>query len=138
MFTTPCFIRKNTPSILEYLTSLGYKNDYYPYSKGNTIRCHVFGNKARFQTFGNFEADADIRLENESIDCGNNEELFKAIAALQDDSDYMQWFTSKIGIWWVLCKDETFAVDSVQAKDFNYTKQPLHKATIKELIEHFK
>ncbi len=28
----------------------------------------------------------------ESIDCRSNHQLFKAVTAIRDDSDYMQWF----------------------------------------------
>ncbi len=36
-----------------------------------------------------------------SVDCGTNEDLFLAIAALRDDTDKYQWFTD--GDKWILC-----------------------------------
>lgn len=83
------------------------------------------------------------------IDCGTNEELFLAIAALRDDSNYMQWFIT----------DSILSVsygDSI-GNDHYFTEPKgimffwdeywdnatiisgrYHKATVDELIEHFK
>lgn len=89
----------------------------------------------------------DYLINLDFTDCGNNEELFKAIAALRDDSDYMQWFVcdssyivnnddypiyineSHIKGEWFLCKNDNFGGD--------YSEN-WHKASVKELIEHFK
>ena len=64
-----------------------------------------------------------------SIDCGTNEELFLAIAALRDDSDNLQWFTDGNG-YWQLC------IGKFRYPNLAYEK--VHKATVEELIEHFK
>ena len=64
------------------------------------------------------------------IDCGINEELFLAIAALRDD-DINQWFTD--GIRWELC-----GVDEASYYGWkNIYKSVFHKATLEELIKHF-
>ena len=78
------------------------------------------------------------------IDCGTNEELFLAIAALRDDTDENQWFTN--GEEWAYhpkteccspCNTvyRTLAFDSIP-KDTNMGNY--HKATVEELIKHFK
>jgi hypothetical protein len=59
------------------------------------------------------------------VDCGANEELFLAIAALRDDTDKYQWFTD--GDLWFKCGDEVCNEG-----------RKIHKATVNELIEHFK
>jgi len=66
------------------------------------------------------------------IDCGTNEKLFLALAALRDDSDYMQWFivinpvgTQKVGDWYFSDHNRC---------NRNYVR----KVTPDELIEHFK
>lgn len=59
------------------------------------------------------------------IDCGTNEELFLAIAALRNDTDKCQWFTD--GDLWFKCGDEV-----------RNEGRKIHKATVNELIEHFK
>lgn len=66
------------------------------------------------------------------IDCEENEQLFLALAALRDDSDYMQWFTN--GEKWIQNKQNDIEI-------IRYgTGNPInfHKATVEEIIEHFK
>ena len=69
------------------------------------------------------------------IDCGTNEELFLAIAALRDDSDKFQYFTN--GVFWIKCSQ----LELKHELDNNYEEfcvADFHKATVQELIEHFK
>lgn len=67
------------------------------------------------------------------IDCGTNEDLFLAIAALRDDTDKNQWFTD--GDLWFKCGDETV---EYHLNHLNECGRKIHKATVDELIEHFK
>ena len=73
------------------------------------------------------------------IHCGTNEALFLAIAALRDDTDDSQWFVYPPENIWFICDDDDINYarenikDSVQAAWFHCS----HKATVKELIEHF-
>lgn len=84
----------------------------------------------------------DIKSPNDcnGIDCGTNEELFLAIAALRDDTDDSQWFVYPPENTWFICDDDDINYaranirDSVQAAWFHCS----HKATVEELIEHFK
>jgi hypothetical protein len=126
MFTQSCFIRKNTSEIRQYLDKIGYKyggkaskNDqpYLCCSLGKYFECNSF--PARHQGI---------------IDCAENEVLFKAIAALQDDKPDYQWF-----VW----DDENDKGDKFKQyipvepwQDWWWFE--VHKATVKELIEHFK
>jgi hypothetical protein len=128
-FTTPCFIRKNTQELRRGLKELGYshgKPKYYADddNKYDFIMCnngiffllsqknHVIRNGHPLKKRG-------------SVDCGTNEELFLAIAALRDDTDKYQWFTD--GDLWFKCGDEVCNEG-----------RKIHKATVNELIEHFK
>lgn len=112
-FTQRAFIRKNTPELRAKLCGLGIK---------------VFPDIFNFPCLScsdglAFPADGNNR--NGGIDCGDNENLFLAIAALRDDSDYMQWF-----------KDDN---NFIQSMINVYIGNPsYHKATVPELIEHFK
>ena len=93
VFIQPCFIRKNTQELRNKLSELGYT-----YSNCDNLDLDyiiTFPSKGRYSIF------ADYHFKNEHfekiwkikyIDCGDNEELFLAIAALRDDTDYMQWF----------------------------------------------
>ena len=82
-------------------------------------------------------------LDDGFIDCGTNEELFLAIAALRDDSDKHQFFTN--GKEWIQCEKEDW-IDEISSLcvggNYNYDKKgelslEFHKATVEELIEHF-
>ena len=76
----------------------------------------------------------------ELVDCGENEELFLALSAMRDDSDYMQWF---------ICKEEYLGdglrVVPVGEWQLNVTKDKptcgpnklWRKATAEEIINHF-
>ncbi len=125
MFTEKCFIRKNTKELQDKLSDIGY----------NIL------SSARLQFINNilcgngFCASILINKSNKSdfVDCGKNEELFLAIAALRDDSNEHQWF-----IW----DDDENEGDKWKLYDGNSNWSwwifEVHKATIEELIEHFK
>lgn len=128
-FTTPCFIRKNTANIRNRLKELGYYCN--PYLGWNNLYTSIFGPTSIYSL-----DDDDINGLKEIydfIDCGTNEELFLAIAALRDGTDkYMQWFTD--GNHWYQNKISDREVERFGAGDpISY-----HKATVNELIEHFK
>ena len=95
-FIQPCFIRKNTPELRKTLEALGYKagfgninNDSIATSSiTNTYSC------ISMSIFDNENHHINWKANGKRIDCGDNEDLFLALAALRDDNDYMQWFVS--------------------------------------------
>lgn len=64
--------------------------------------------------------------------CIGNPQLFKAVSAMRDDSDYMQWFTNYKRDEWLLCKKENYQ-DFVKLN----VHVNFHKATLSELQYHF-
>lgn len=141
MFTKPCFIRKNTSELQSKLEYLGYKSCADTNDKCNAICTFTRDNKPEYMTF-EVDDDFEINIKNDYpfIDCGENDELFLAIAALRDDADYMQYFVC--AGYFVLC-DRIDLVDmySVLHSGNMYSIEELdnaHKATVEELIEHFK
>lgn len=119
-FTQPCFIRKNTPELRKKLEEFGYiMGESLNTNKSKGLICTKYG-----KVF-NIICNADISKYD--IDCGTNEELFLALAALRDDSDYMQWFTD--GKLWEKSNNDLPS---------HYMQLEGHKATLQELIEHFK
>lgn len=137
-FTTPCFIRKNTLELRKKLEELGYKNRNLYFYDCIGVVYDGFDCISQWM-FGSIWDFADC------IDCGTNEELFLAIAALRDDTNENQWFICDVNHWdrsdngeatvyaeigeWIFCKSN----DDDCARDNHY-----HKATVEELIEHFK
>lgn len=121
-FTTPCFIRKNTQELRRGLEELGYKM-LSPIEYDN-LECS-----------DNWVNDVKSLNDCNGIDCGTNEDLFLAIAALRDDTDKYQWFTD--GNKWIMCPAIKFSSYWVY-NDIDVNIDTVHKATVDELIEHFK
>lgn len=131
-FTTPCFIRKNTANIRNRLKELGYYCN--PYLGWHNLYTSIFGVTSVCSM-----DDDDINALSEEIDslidCGTNEELFLAIASLRDDTDKYQWFTD--GDKWIMCPEIKFSTYWAY-NDIDVNTDTIHKATVEELIEHFK
>lgn len=132
MFTTPCFIWKNTPALVDKLKNLGYITN---------IGQHFSQEKYLIAYKGVYLSEDDINdlYRENCVDCLNNEELFLAIAALRMYSDENQWFTD--GKTWFKCQYESIEQQKEEAKNNNYFGAWIyncHKATVKELVEHFK
>lgn len=68
------------------------------------------------------------------VNCLGNPELFKAVTAIKNDSDFMQWFTD--GENWICCPTRKWK-DYV-GLSYNFHLRNCHKATLEELQEHFK
>ena len=128
MFTQPCFIRKNTPELRKKLEELGYKpNGYECFWEDNSRYIITTIDNQGYSYYTLCIKDSCL-LENELfIDCEDNEELFLALAALRDDSDYMQWFTD--GKLWEKSNNDLPS---------HYMQLEGNKATVEEIIEHFK
>lgn len=143
-FTTPCFIRKNTPELRKKLEKLGYKSRTISNNDKLCLATTANNVYAKYTIITNemFDSVDPHKTWNCAgrIDCGTNEELFLAIAALRDDTDDSQWFVYPPENIWFICDDDDINYarenikDSVQAAWFHCS----HKATVEELIEHFK
>ena len=141
MFTTKCFIRKNTPELQDKLKKLGYHICSCCKFKDN-IWLHNFisDEHDRYEIHGLGAWDVEDNQEevlnlflignaehpNPAIDCGDNEELFIAIASLRDDTDKYQWFT-----------DGNITEMSTEDLPSKYMMLEGHKCTVEELIKIF-
>ena len=143
-FTTPCFIRRNTPEVRKKLEELGYEIlnsgdttlDAHNYD-GKGSHKSIEEGKAIITSYGNLYGviyDVDTVTKKVRIDCGTNEELFLAIASLRNDTDKNQWFTD--GDKWILCPEIKFSTYWAY-NDVDINTDTIHKATVNELIEHF-
>lgn len=142
-FIQPCFIRKNTPELREKLEELGYKPSYpifiYPEVFKHIAACNFFGSKYYGVSDDEVSHHGEIKdaIKNRGmIDCGDNEELFIALASMTDDE-------------YGLCDYYIVTTDN----NLRYEKGSIHralpissvihpscyrKATVEEIIEHFK
>lgn len=134
-FKQSVFIKKNTQELQNKLKKLGYKyGGCDSQSVGNSaLYCY-------YDTYYEIYPSKPAR-DHKIIDCGYNDELFLALAALRSDSDMFQWF---------ICTEEyisTHTMDFVKVGTWQLNtqhnklsyglKRLWKKATIKEIIEHF-
>lgn len=134
-FIRSCYIRKNTPELRSKLASLGLmlQNKKIKYEEFPAL---MVMNGIIYPAY----LIKPSRFYNVT-DCGTNEEAFIAIASIRDDTDKNQWFISLKD-----CFD--LDIEPMKAGDwrFNpkYDKLPRRlrkiwkRATLKEIIEHFK
>lgn len=130
MFTTPCFIRKNTPELRKNLEELGYKYNGRDTESWGASALYCFDGKY-YEVY-----PAKPSRYHSIVDCGTNEELFLALVALRDDSDKNQWIIDEANECFGL-EDSWFICDK---DDMNERAIYTHykKATVEEIINHFK
>lgn len=152
-FTTPCFIRKNTVELRKKLEELGYK---IINSGGTTLDAHNFDGRGHHKhidegtaiitSYGRYYGVVyvvdDVTTKGR-IDCGTNEDLFLALAALRDDADKRQWFIydTMDCIFEDMRVIDWFKCDENDIKDMMFYDAEFlncHKATAEEIIEYFK
>lgn len=138
-FLQTAFIRKNTPELRKKLEELGYlhgKPEYYiddDDNKYDFIMCHN-GRFFLLSQENHVIRNGHPLKKHGSINCGTNESLFLAIAALRYDTDDSQWFTD--GEDWFLCQYLKVGMHYQDKPEILFDKW--HKASVNELIEHFK
>ena len=126
MYLRQCFLRNARKELCLFLSGLNYTPMYM------VFRNNIAGNNLVLECGTWHFTDSDNHPN--SIDCGENEDLFCAIAALRDDSNFMQWFTN--GTDWY---QVTAMVSDGRQELINYFgPDNFHKASVEELIEHFK
>lgn len=141
MFKIDCFIRKDTPELSQRLEGLGYTICPCSDFEGS-VWLSILPENGTVHGIGFYDEDytgrkttqeeldfflyENSKSKNPRIDCGDNEELFIALAALRDDTAKNQWFV----------------VDNILVKCYNdipdkYIQLNGHKATPEEIIKHF-
>lgn len=164
MFTQPCFIRKNTPELRKKLEDLGYKPCNPFDNRCNAICTFARDGKSEYMDF-EIDEDFEVNIKDSFpfVDAGTNEKLFLALAALRDDTWKNQWmvvpkikikrlsgyfpqmcgrdghYMDVIGYDWTICQEPNIH-QKIQSyiEDGEDEKFLPHKATVQELIEHFK
>jgi hypothetical protein len=126
MFKHSSFIYKNNPELRQYLDTIGYK---YGGKASKFEQPYLYCSLDKY-----FECNSFPARYHGIIDCAENEELFKAIAALRDDKPDYQWF-----VW----DDENDEGEKFKQyipgeswQDWWWLE--VHKATVNELLKYFK
>ena len=135
MFTASCFIKKNTPELINKLIDLGYVKALFDeeYTKSDAYGLIV--DQGDIAPLEHAMQEMELMFTYNFVDCGENEDLFLALAALRDDTDKWQlfifdgidvpdYFLQKGDMW--ICSLDKHLVKNC------------HKATVEEIIEHFK
>ena len=129
MFKHDCFIRKNSEYLRKSLDLIG---------KRNLCNIHygiLITHSDKHYSLLDCNETIEIMLDDGLIDCGTNEELFLAIAALRDDSDIdnNQVFIHQDGNFYKCECDSKIDMWG----DFEESESYPRKATVSELIELF-
>ena len=141
MFTASCFIRKNTPELINKLIDLGYVKALFDEEYTKSEAYGLIVDQGDIAPLEHGIQEMELMFTYNFVDCGDNEELFLALAALRDDSDVNQWFVMDVEEYVNINQGDWFlATDRNKGKHIGTQIDPMycHKATVEELIEHFK
>lgn len=144
-FIQPCII-KNTPERRAKLELLGVIYDGY-YGQNNDFIVVDYGPyNNKYDTVNTLPSNVSYHTYDgyktfDYMDCGDNEDLFFALATLRDDTDVNQWFVMDVEEYMDINQGDWFlATDRNKGKHIGTQIDPMycHKATVEEIIEHFK
>ena len=148
-FTQTCFIKNNTEQLRNKLSDLGWKICLCCGFK-ESMWLRTLPQNSSIHGIGYYDEASSVEeelnrflnsKEENCIDCGTNEELFLAIAALRDDSDINQWFVLDKYIGQEdlpsILEGSLCFCDKKDSKDCFPKYYEYHKATIEELINYF-
>ena len=137
IFKYSAFI-ENSEAVRNWLKQIGYT--FCPCVTDNS-EDWIFTSENGYVHSIDSETKGDILAEQKQglsdlVDCRENIPLFKAVTAVRDDSDNMQWFVSEKGKF-ILCRQSELkhVIDNYYE---DYSISDFHKATLEELKERFK
>lgn len=148
-FLTPCFVRVEDPAerkkLIEWLEGIGHDVCICCHFEGHsTLYCDPIL-KSKFDVHGFPDKEDEIgftieKLKREnamkdypSYDCGTSVELFRALAAMNDENDLEQWFVVDDGF-----EEEMVCSKSEVDYDYILSCYDHRKATAEEIVEYFK
>lgn len=150
-FLTPCFVRVEDPAerekLIEWLEEIGYHVcSCCKYDGWNTLDCGpVDRGDVTFEVHGvpdnDEESEYNVELfkyenshkEHPAYDCGDSVDLFRALAAINDDNDREQWFVVDDGF-----QEEMVCSKSDVDYDYILSSYDHRKATADEIVKYFK
>ena len=136
-FKTPCFVRvedaEKRDELIAYCKKIGYLQKYACDNKYLTVIAGFEPNQVDTALWCKDLRDA--MLGRGLIDCGTDIELFKALAAMNDENDREQWFTDTAD-GFSKCSVDRW-LDEWQP-EYHDRYSIWRKATVEEIVEHFK
>lgn len=130
-FTTPCFVRVEDAAerkkLIEWLEGIGYEYVQPPKEDrlGRKVICESL--------YAGLAHDEQIFASADYIDAGTSVELFRALAAMNDENDREQWFVVDDGF-----EEEMVCSKSEVDYDYILSCYDHRKATAEEIVEYFK
>lgn len=138
-FITKCFIRKNNLELLKKLAEMGY--DICPCVDFETSAW--LDNCIKTSSIHGIpdHAIGTMLYETDAIDCGDNENLFLALAAMRDDTLDKHIFVNDLGDW-AIYHEELTEVGNISGFEFQgiprcFDPELYRKATAEEIIKIF-
>lgn len=132
-FNTPCFVRvedaKKRKELRKWLFDIGYGCQDGVDPNYSIVVCSLDDGNVDVAPTQVVDSFTGIGLHN----CGTDIELFKALAAMNDENDREQWFTGELNgekLWWKCNQSD---------KHERFLKgKLLRKASVEEIIELYK
>ena len=144
MFKHKCLIRKNNEFLRETLKKLGYV-EVSPNDSDNIICTNDGHDTSYYTTISN---ESIKNLSNVFVDCGKSETLFLGVAAITDEHDKFQFFTTLADRHWynLGTYSPKGSLEFCMVTDRHMGKHPLFdnmtvpakKSNIEELMANFK
>ena len=137
MFLQKCGLRRYTKRSIDTLRKIGYETDALLEEPCLMTLCIRQPQPMAVSCY-----DDKLTMEKDAIDCKGNEDLFLALAALNDETDYMQWFVSSGQLpEWIRHdeKDRKFKDCAGYYRNLAGVADiaKFHKASVSELVVHF-
>lgn len=140
-FLTPAFVRVNNPEkrkeLLKWMFDIGYAGRYRIDNTYSIIVAGLEGDCA--------DVAPDTTIEGltayELIDCGENVELFKALAAMNKnnwDKQYVIDNAGNIGLCNVIPDASGIQYRCITMMGLSFNIDNYRKATVEEIVEYFK
>lgn len=130
-FTTPCFVRVEDAAerekLIEWCNDVIGRTGDEDYTYGDVVLC------IKDTTYCCCYEEAEFMSYDATIDCGTNVDLFRALAAMNDENDREQWFVVDDGF-----EEEMVCSKSEVDYDYILSCYDHHKATAEEIVEYFK
>lgn len=113
--------------LIEWCNNVIGRSGDEDYTYGNVVLC------IRDTTYCCIYQEAYFVADDTTIDCGTNVELFKALAAMNDENDREQWYVVDDGF-----EEEMVCAKSDVDYDYILSCYDHRKATAEEIVEYFR
>lgn len=130
-FLTPCFVlvedQAERKKLIEWCNDVIGRTGDEDYTYGDVVLC------IKDTTYCCCYEETEFVANDTTIDCGTSVDLFRALAAMNDENDREQWFVVDDGF-----EEEMVCSKSEVDYDYILSCYDHRKATAEEIVEYFK